>query len=191
MSIGEGWDELAAGQTRDTAIPRFFTEPMQDDAKSAEAGRPIFRDVEFIEIRVPGDKDNIPRRPVKDKDRQRFARQYEAWKRNQANPTEGTPLSEWPPLSKSQVEELRHFGVLTLESLAGLSDGQLDRIGPLKGLRAKAQDALMAAAKGAPMSRLQAENETLRSEVELLKQQLADVVADLGKAKKAKKSTED
>jgi hypothetical protein len=55
-------------------------------------------------------------------DKQRFARQYEAFKRGDAEQIVGTPLAQWPLMTRAQVEEFRYFGVLTVEHLASLRD---------------------------------------------------------------------
>src|SRR5574341_802190 len=59
--------------------------PTEDDHFVVEpAGRLICRDVEFIRIITPGDRNKIVERPVEDADKKRFARRYENWKTGQA-----------------------------------------------------------------------------------------------------------
>ena len=41
---------------------RFYWFPYKDEAASAEAGRPIFQDREFVELLAPGNSTNIVRR---------------------------------------------------------------------------------------------------------------------------------
>lgn len=166
-----------------TTAVRFETRPVHNAAKSTEEGRPIYDATEYIEIRVPGDKQNIVHRPVRDADRQKYAQQYAAWKAGEKQEVSGTPLSMWPPIRAEQVLELQHFGVRTVEELAGVADSNLTNLGPYRTLRDQAK-AWMEAAKGhAPVARLAAENEALRLEVAGLREQMKGLESALTKAK--------
>ena len=122
------------------------------------AGRPIYDEVEFIEVRVPGDKTNIVQRPVRPEDKRQYAAAYAAWKAGDKEQLTGTPLAVWPGATRAQVAELLHFGIRTVEQLAQLSDGNMQNVGPIRALRQRAQDYLTAAEGMAPL-------ETLRSQV--------------------------
>src|SRR5690606_9295016 len=100
----------------------FFFSPVQDDEATAREGRPIFKDAEFIKILIPGDKTNVVVRQASQSDKDRFAQQYARFKNNQQEVLEGTPLEAWPLVTRSQVEELKYFGVRTVEQLAGMAD---------------------------------------------------------------------
>jgi len=100
----------------------FFKDVVKDEGKSEEMGRPIFRDTEFVRIVAPGDKTNVVVRPAREDDKRRFGRQYDAFKRGDAEQIIGTPLAQWPLMTRAQVEEFRYFGVLTVEHLADLRD---------------------------------------------------------------------
>lgn len=155
---------------------RFTIESKQDDAASRAAGRPIFKDVEYIEIRLPGDRLLINHFPVEAEHRQRYARQYQHWKQTQQDPTSGTPLKEWAPLARSQVEYLAYSGIKTVEDLAGATDGTLQLLGAgYLSLSQKARD-FIAKAKGDDVSatlrhqmeQLQASNLALQDQVRVL-----------------------
>lgn len=150
---------------RDGAIPRFYTRPVQSKYKSNLAGRPIFEDREFVEILVPGDRKTVVDEMVKDEHRRRWPRAYEAFRSGQEAPTEGTPLAEWPGISRSLVEELRFSKVFSVEQLAGLTDDQLAKTIQMGGfaLREKAQRFLESAKGSEPMEKLAAENEVLKA----------------------------
>lgn len=133
---------------KDTARAKFHVVAKQDEVASAEAKRPVFRDVEYVEIRVPGDKYNIIDRPARDVDRKRFGAAYAAFKRGQSDQMTGTPLAEWPQATRSMVEEMKYHGVHTVEQLAALTDGNVQNIGPILSLRQKAREFLEAAQSG-------------------------------------------
>ncbi len=61
-------------------LVKFFVKPRQDNAKTIEEGRPIFKDVEYIDIRIPGDRTGGVCRPASFQDKQRFAPNYAAFK---------------------------------------------------------------------------------------------------------------
>lgn len=119
-------------------LVRFFYKEVQDQTKTQEEGRPIFVEKEYVEIRVPGQRDAQACRPATHADKQRFHRHYAAFKERLEAPTEGTPLSEWPLITRSTAEELAFLHVKTVEHLAGLGDTQLGKIMGGYGLKEKA-----------------------------------------------------
>ena len=52
---------------------------------------------------------------------------------------EGTPLAEWPIMSRSQVEELSFHNVKTVEQLVAMSDSLASQFMGMNGLKAKAK----------------------------------------------------
>jgi hypothetical protein len=123
----------------ETLLVRFFTKPRPDNAATAKEGRPIFYDCEYIEIRVPGSKDAVAR-PARQRDIDRFPRHYQAFKNRVEVPEEGTPLSEWPMISRSQVEELSFFNVKTVEQLVAMSDQNSTQFMGIQKLKQTAKD---------------------------------------------------
>ena len=149
----------------------FRMDAALNDAKSREERRPIYEMVEFIKIMVPGDKDTIIDHPVTEMDRMRFPTQYERFKRGAAQ-VQGAPLSEEPWISKAQVEELKYFGIVTLEQLAGMSDANTQRAMGLQSLKQKAIARLELIKQEEPMNHLQA---TIDQQNELIKTQNAQL----------------
>jgi hypothetical protein len=170
------FETVAAQQSREPGpILRFFIEPTENKAKSAEAGRPIYDNVEMISIINPGSKDEFIKK-VDANAKERFGRQYEHWKRTQEQPAEGTPLEMVPFLNPAQVKELRAINIPTLEHLANLTDTAIQKIG-MGGLELvrKAQAYLKAAGDNSVVTKLVAENQRLKAEIETLKGQIAQV----------------
>jgi hypothetical protein len=161
---------------------RFGLHPRHDEAKSLEEGRPIFEEVEYVEIMVPGDKSNTIHRPVTAADRNRFRAQYQAWKSGaDQDAATGTPLSAWPAVTSAQVAELAHFNCRTVEQLATMSDSNLQGVGPILALRQKARDFIEAAKGTAPVQKLRAENDELKGRMSAMQAQLDALVAAQGK----------
>lgn len=187
----EGFTALAESHDNpflgDERLPVVFSmEPLKDEAASAEAGRPIYRDVEFIRIHVPGDKDNIIFQPVDETHRRRFAQRYAHWKRTgQGEVVQGTPLAAWPAIERAQVKELEHFNCRTVEQLAELSDVLSQRFPGIQALKQKARDFLKASEGSAHVTQLRAELERQQAELAAMKQQL-DAALKAGAKRQAK-----
>jgi cell division protein FtsB len=115
-------------------------------------------------------------RPARDEDKDRWSREYDAFRRGEASPLSGTPIDQWPPLNKSQVAELRALHIMTVEALADLPDNQVQRIGiGGQSLKAKAAAWLQAAAGSAPITEMRAEIETLTADNDMLRRQIRDL----------------
>lgn len=153
---------------------KFYLHPVRDDSKSDEAGRPIFIEKEYVEIRTPGDQNNVIRRPVSDMDRERFRGAYRLFKEGHEEQITGTPLSEVSWVSRSQVEELAYLRVRTLEQLSELNDSVCSRHAGMYSLKQRAQKAVESAKSAAPMLELQKQLETLTNKLEAQDKTIAD-----------------
>ena len=173
---------------------RFEMVPVEDPEKSAQEGRTICVDTPHIEIRTPGDRDNVLYRAMTQLDKQRFKKRYEEWLKTQNDePTEGTPLAEVPIFKRREVEECRYMNIYTLEQLAGLSDSHVKKDRGLFAYREKAKGYLDVALRGKEASKLQAEKDALENRFKaqqdaiaeqsaLIKQLQAQLVAMAGAA---------
>ena len=151
----------------------FYMESVEFKAESEKAGRPIFKEVPFIRIQHPGDRLNVLETKADDHYKRKYAQQWRAFEAGMTGQVIGTPLEQWPQITKSQCKEAAYFGVRTVENLAEVNDAAIQRMGMgWMELRKKARDYLSAAAGQAPITALQAENERLRGEFEALKASL-------------------
>jgi hypothetical protein len=108
---------------------RFFALPRIDVAASNEANRPIFKDVHYVELMMPGDKHNIVVEPVWDQHKQRFPAKWDAYIKGASQQIVGTPLKVAPFLTPSHVAELEYLKIFTIEQLADLSDSAMNFMG--------------------------------------------------------------
>ena len=142
-----------------TLLVKFFLNPKLNQGKSAEAGRPIYEDVPYVQIMQPGNKDSIVIRPATQMDKSRFA---EHWKkylaREDQEAIEGTPIEEWAGVTRSMVEELKYMNIRTVEQLATLSDTHASKIMGIQNLKAKAAKYLESAKDTATAEALAAAN---------------------------------
>lgn len=166
----------------------FFTEAVEFKAESEKEGRPIFREIPFIRIQHPGDRNNVLETKVTDHYKQKYAREWREFEMRGGNDIVGTLLSQWPPVTKSQVKEAEYFGIRTVEQLAAVNDAALQKIGMgWRELRTKAIAYLDAAQGNAAQSAQAAENERLRNEIESLKASFEAMQADSPKRGRPRK----
>lgn len=143
----------------------FRKEAVYNEARSKAAGTPCYDDVDYIKMMFPGDKTKIPDRPVKDEDKERFQKQWRQYLETGAVVQEGTPITEWPPITKGEAMTLKGAGIHTVQALAAMSDHGLNVILGARELRAKAQAFLqVASGDNAVLSRLMAQVEQLAAD---------------------------
>lgn len=155
---------------------QFYMDAVEIKAESEKQGRPIFRDMPHIRKMIPGDSTNVVERVAKDHDIKMYPREWEAFQRQQVTGVSGTPLEQWPQVTRAQVKEAKYFEVHTVEQMAELSDMSCQRMGMgFAELRTKAKAYLEAAKGTAAQTAQAAENQRLHDEIEALKAQLAEM----------------
>lgn len=137
-------------------LVKFYLHPVLDKKQTAEEGRPIYKEVEYIKINTPGSRDGFAG-PARTTDVQRFPEHYKAFKNRIEMPVEGTLLSEWPVISRSLCEELAFFNIKTVEALGTVADSEISRIRGGQGLKQKAKNWLKTTNKRATVARLEKE----------------------------------
>lgn len=155
------------------ALVQFLRDAVQNNYKSAQAGRPVFDEFDFIRVQTPGDTRTSVYRRATDQDKQRFPKAWEAYQQGLEAPEEGTPIGAWPQVTAAQVRELAHVHVRTVETLAALSDSSIQRLGPgYQQLRQQARHYLESAKGNAEATKAQREADELREQVRLLTEQV-------------------
>lgn len=177
-------------------VPIFKTHSRKNEAKSQKAGRPIFDDIEVVEVRMAGNRQHVGVFPAHafcrtvtlpdgNTEEQTYAMRwpepYRRFKQNRQQVQEGTPLEELPFLTQGKRLELKALQVHTAEALAALDGNELKNLGMGgRDLKNQAQS-YIDNAKGSALVTKQAK------EIEELKARLADVE----KAKKPAKSKDE
>lgn len=159
---------------------QFYMESVKNEEATLEEGRPIYYDKEYVKIIPVGDKNTVVCRPVDlngrngmPPDNVRWPTQYAAFKNQQEQPQEGTPLEQWPPLTKSQVMMFKAANVHTVEQLSSVSDQNLTNLGMgARQFRDAAKSYIENAKSGAIPMKAQKEIDDLKAQVEALKNQL-------------------
>lgn len=154
----------------------FYKRSMKQEDDSIAAGRPIFKEFDFVRICVPGDNLTEIDTYANNGHKARFPRQWAHYQNQVAGQEQiiGTPIEEWTIISRSQADELKGIKFHTVESVANASDQQLQRIGMIAGMspfafRDKAKAFLNLAEKVGDVNQREAEIEKLRLENEALK----------------------
>jgi hypothetical protein len=163
---------------------RFYKRAIKQEQESMDAGRPIYKEFDFVHICVAGDSLTEIDTYALANHKVRFPIQWAHYQnRVGADDQEvvGTPVSEWPIVSKSQAEELRALKFHTVESIAGASDAHLQRMGMAAGMspyafRDKAKAFLNLATNAA-------ETDKRETEINALKEELAKKDLETAKMK--------
>jgi hypothetical protein len=156
----------------------FALHAKKNNAKSLEAGRPIYDDVPYIQVWIAGQKD-VVHHPVNDQDKRNYPREWAAFIANQDQSTaSGTPLGMLPGISKGLVEEAAYFKVRTIEDLANMPETNVSALGMgWPAVRQAARDYIEAAKGAAPIAAVRAENELLRNQLEALQRQVTELAS--------------
>lgn len=165
---------------------RFYSKSVQNAFETERQGRPIFFDVDYVQIFVPGDQNSVIDTIARDDHKNRFPVQWARFKNTKdENAHEmGTPLKEWPRISASQAEELRALKFYTVEAIANASDAAIQNVGMIAGMspyafREHAQRFLKVATEDASINETEEKNKQLEAELELNRVRMAEMEAKL------------
>ena len=147
--------------------PVFKTVAVYNEAKSKDAGRPIFDDIEIVEVWFAGDRNQRPCFEVTDEHRERWPKEYEAFKSGHKISDSGTPLEHWPRMTVGKVAELKQLGILTVEALAQMPDRNVASLGMNgRALREEARSYLQQAAGTADVQKMASTIAELQAKIE-------------------------
>ena len=152
--------------------PVFHVRPFKNAAKTAEAGRPIFDELECVMILVAGSTEQTVK-PVDDAIKARFPTEYDAWlKKRESRTVSGTPIKQWPLLQPIQIAEFEALNIFSVEALAQIPDVSLQKAQGLREWREKARAWLETSKDGALAAKYAEENLSLRDEIAEMRKQV-------------------
>lgn len=126
------------------AFVRFERRAVEDKAATQSAGRWVGRDVDYALITAPYTRDVMPMKvtqwlelirsqydsgQIKQSWYDDYVKSYEAFKRGEETPLNGTPVKGWGVISPAQQKTLIEMHILTVEDLAAVNDEGIRRIG--------------------------------------------------------------
>lgn len=165
---------------------RFYKRAVKQEQESLDAGRDIYKEFDFVHICVAGDTLTEIDTYALNSHKVRFPLHWAQYQNRLGADDEqvvGTPLAEWPLVSKSQAEELRSLKFKTIESVANASDAQLQRMGMAAGMspyafRDKAKAFLNLATNAAETDKRETEINALKEELAKKEQETAKIKAE-------------
>jgi hypothetical protein len=113
---------------RETCHVVFELRPFKDVAKSQEEGHAVYKDVEYAILTPPGGQLVVPK-PVTPELIERFRPQYEAWKRDEELPENGTHIRMWPVATPAEIKQLLGAQVRTIEAVSEMNESTLKQVG--------------------------------------------------------------
>lgn len=181
------------------AYVKFVREAIEDPVASRQKGMYVARDVDIACITPPYSKDiikfevptwfenmqnDVRNGRMPSEWAQQYRDKYEAWKRGEELPLDGSAIKGWAVASPAAQETLLRMGILTVEDLAGINDEGIRRIG-MGGvdLKHKAVAWLQAAKDRGPLvqevAALKSENSRLSGDVANLTTKVEELMAAL------------
>lgn len=167
--------------------------PMRDELKSRLAGHDVFVEVEHVRIAIPMDNKSLYFQPATEQHKRRFPIAYAKFKARTAdNPgREGMPIEQWAQISRSLAMTLKSLNVHTVEDLAAVHDGNINKISDGRALRSKAVAFLAQARDSAATTKLAAEKAELEDRLKAMEQMMADMRANMHPAAKDREKAQD
>jgi hypothetical protein len=170
--------QVSYGDDR-SVFAQFFSDAVLDQDQTKTQGRPIYKTVNMLRITFPGDNTKEIVRIVRmepsgntPSDPDRFPRQWAAFQNQEHQVVDGTPIEQWPPITKAQAMELKALKIYTVEQLASMPDGNLKWMGARQ-LQANARAWLEEAESGKKTIDLQNQIEALTRQIQAMQNQNA------------------
>lgn len=179
-------------RTADGSAIRIWTDPAENPFASEKQGRPIYDECTYVEVIAPGSKGSSPvfeverifhesvgHPPYRSPQYAQYAEQIKAYQeKTNATDLRGTPLKEWPEISRSMAASLKASDIFTVEALAGLPDSRLNVVGPDgRTWRTKAQAWLDSTKDSGVATALAAKLEHANEQITRLQAQVAELQA--------------
>lgn len=164
----------------------------KDEAGSETAGHPVFDAVVVAHIMGPGTQRSEATHVVlrrkndgKETRNDRGLGQFlDAFLKNDAGNLAGTPLSELGALDAGLIATLRAIGVHNVEGLAAINETAQGQFMGFRKYKTMAQAFIDQRAGLAPMNKMAAEVDSLKTQLETLQANYDDLVSRLPKEKK-------
>lgn len=195
-------DELATARLRHENMVADISGRMNEHAGDDELLVEFFRSPMdsqvYVSIQSPGDLTTHAIFMADKRYRTRFRRHWEAFERDENQLGGQQRLDDYPWISVEMCQHLGKFGIRTVEALAGISDSNLDTLGPgSRAMRERARVVLAEKSEAAPheqtmeaLNAMMAEMAKLRAEITQLKAEKEEAPAKRGPGRPRKDETE-
>jgi hypothetical protein len=118
---------------RDGLHVQFYLRPIYQARASEVEGRPIFKDVPYVRIEVPGDRYTVCDQKATEIHQRRWPELWRAFQEGQKGVLleEGdVPIAQWAALPRFRVLELKAMGIQSVMQLGKVSDADIGKLGP-------------------------------------------------------------
>lgn len=171
--------EFVGAQNPDSLLyVKFYKATFQNNYRSEAEGRPIFEEEMRVMIQPTGNNLLCVHQRMTEAHKQRFPFQWQQYQAAQgpgddAKGLDGTPVEQWPAITRSQAEELRGAKFYTVEQIANATDAQIQALGMSGRMLVQKAQAFLSSAQGSALVQQQA------AEIERNKQEKADLKAEM------------
>lgn len=131
VSTDESFMGFLPGRREDDAglIVRFYLDKLLMGKQSRDAGREIYVDREFCEIRIKGQPKQVVNELVTPEHIQKYPVAYAHFRAKKEIPVVGTPIEQLPGVGPSMIAQLKTMSVRSIEDMAKMNDAGLQSIG--------------------------------------------------------------
>ncbi len=180
-----GMDPQEAQHMQNTGKLVILFRPVlwRDEHQSQLQGRPVFKEKIHIQKIVPGDKNLVIDRPVKQADKEQFRVEWEHFEKTRKNKIPGIPIEHWHSLTEIQKAEFKAMHIHTIEQFAALPDSMAVRIMGFYDLREKAKVFIAAGKDAELLGKVRQEAEAKQKEQDDKIAELTRMVQELKKPK--------
>lgn len=156
----------------------FYTRSVFNAALSQAKGARQYENQTWVKMHPPGEKLNIIDRPVQEGDKVRFPQHWNMFLQNKQQIPDGTPIDLLFPNNPATADNLRAFGIHTIQQCAKISAHAVDSIGMgATDWKNMAIKYLENATSGAAFLQLQAEVAKKDQEIKILNRQFEQLKA--------------
>jgi hypothetical protein len=113
---------------RETCHVSFELRPFKVASASQDAGHAVYEDKEYAILTPPGGQ-LVVNKEVTPELIERFRPQYDAWKKNEEIPENGTHVKMWPVATPAEVKQLLGAKIRTIEAVSEMNEACLKQVG--------------------------------------------------------------
>jgi hypothetical protein len=158
----------------------FYTRSVFNAAKSRAAGARHYDNETWVKMHPPGEKLNIIDRPATDLDKSKYPGQWNMFLQNKTQVPEGTPIDLLFPNNPAVADNLRAYGIHTIQQCATLSSHAVQTIGMgAQEWQNMAKQYLDSASNGSAFLAMRTELDKKDVELRVMKQQYDKLQAQL------------
>lgn len=124
---GDGTERIGYGNGPKPFV-NFYPRAIQHGAESLAAGKPVFKNILFMKLQHPGERDFIDR-PATRVDASNYPAEYRHYCAGREDRPDGSPLQILFPNHAEVVQVLEFHRIYVVEQLANLTDTQIQNLG--------------------------------------------------------------